>query len=131
MSKFFRDGSGKQGKQSIEVDGFEIPLRHDGLKYFMNIREPIKSDWDQLPIIELTPPIPWRGINVSIRRMRKNKNISPTSLQEWSERLGHLNLKATENTLRATTQLISSVEAETRATPRRHMKTRLPALRGD
>ncbi len=129
LSKYFQDSKGRQGKQSIEVDGFEIPLCHGGLKYFSNIRIPTKSDWDQLPIVELTSPIPWQEHNVQVRQMRENKSISILILQEWSERLGHLNLKATENTLKATTQLISSVEAETRATPRRHMKSRLPALR--
>lgn len=106
---------------------------NDLSKYFQdskgsNIRMPTPSDWDQLPIIELTSPIPWQEHNAQVQRMRE-KPISPLILQEWSERLGHLNLKATENTLKATTQLISSVEAETRATPRRHMKSRLPALR--
>jgi hypothetical protein len=40
-----------------------------------------------------------------------------------------LNLNATKHTLAATTQVINSVEEETRATPRRHLKSRLPALR--
>jgi hypothetical protein len=33
-----RDSNRSQGKQSIGIDGFEIPLHHDGLKYFTIIR---------------------------------------------------------------------------------------------
>lgn len=61
--------------------------------------------------------------------MREHKEISPKSLEEWSERLGHLNMRATKHTLEATTQLVGPVEAETRATPRKHLKSRLPMLR--
>jgi hypothetical protein len=61
--------------------------------------------------------------------MRKNKEITLKTIEEWSERLGHSNACATKHTLEATTQLIGSVEAETRATPRKHLKTRLPMLR--
>ena len=40
LSKFFRNGHGNVGNQSVEVDGFEIPLQHDGSKYFFTIRKP-------------------------------------------------------------------------------------------
>jgi hypothetical protein len=129
LSKFFRDSNGNPGKQSIEVEGFEIPLRHDGSKYFLNVRAPTSSDWNELPIIELTSPMPWKKTMIYNRRTKKDKTISPKELEEWSERLGHLNLVATEHTLKASTQLITSVEAETRTTPRRHLKSRLPMLR--
>lgn len=128
-SKFFRDSIGNPGKQSIEADGFEIPLQHDGSKYFLKIRRPTALDWEQLPVIELTSPTPWNENRHYNRRVKEKKTISPELLQEWSERLGHLNLEATQHTLHATTQMISSVEAETRTTPRRHLKSRLPELR--
>jgi hypothetical protein len=59
LGKFFRDGYGNPGKQSIEVNGFEIPLQHDCSKYFLSIRTPMESDWEDLPIVELTSPNPW------------------------------------------------------------------------
>jgi hypothetical protein len=126
---FFRDGHGKAGKQSVEADGFEIPLQHDGSKYFLTIRPPTSPNWEILPIIELSSPIPWDHQDCHIRRMRESKDLSPQLIKEWSERLGHLNTNVTKQTLKATTQLINTVEAETRATLRRHLKTRLPGLR--
>ncbi len=129
LSKFLRDGNGNIGKQSIEADGFEIPLQHDGSKYFLSIRPPKSSDWNDLPIIELTSPIPWEYQERQIRRTRKNREIPLQEIQEWSERLGHLNTNATKRTLDATTQMIGDVEAESRITPRKHLKTRLPGLR--
>jgi hypothetical protein len=58
-------------------------------------------------------------------------SIQKKEIKEWSFRLGLLNYEATKHTLEATTttQLVSSVEAETRVVPRRHLKCRLPCLR--
>lgn len=67
LGKFFRDGNGKPGKQSIEVDGYELPLQHDGSKYFFSIRTPTTADWNNLPIIELTSPTPWDQQRCQIR----------------------------------------------------------------
>jgi len=55
----FTDHNGQHGKQSIQVDGHIIPLKHDGLKCFLTIREPNDSDWDHCHIIELTSPLSW------------------------------------------------------------------------
>jgi len=44
-------------------------------------------------------------------------------IRDFSSRVGNLNLETTKHTL------ASSVEAETRMTPRRHFKCRLPSLR--
>jgi hypothetical protein len=38
--------------------------------------------------------------------MRETRTISLQLIKEWGERLGHLNHKATEQTLKATTQLV-------------------------
>jgi hypothetical protein len=98
LGKFFRDGFGNPGKQSIEVDGFQIPLQHDGSKYFLTIWTPTMSDWDELPIVELTSPIPWCNTIGQIWRMRENREVPLEIIQEWSERLGHLNTHATKHT---------------------------------
>ncbi len=129
LGKYFRDSIGTPGKQSIKVDGFEIPLLHDGSKYFLKIRKPTSLDWKQLPIVELTSPVPWKENQKYARRMRESKHLSPTEIQEWNERLRHLSLDNTKRTLEVTTQLISIIESETRATPRRHLKSRLSGLR--
>jgi hypothetical protein len=54
LAKCFHDCEGKVGRQNIEVDGCVIPLKHDGRKYFINLREPRKEDWDKCQKIEIT-----------------------------------------------------------------------------
>jgi hypothetical protein len=128
LASCFHDSEGKPGRQSIEVDGFIIPLRHDGLKCFLHIREPNESDWKHCHIVELTSPESWSA-QAMMRRVKKNKMYSDKEIEDWSERLGRLNKETVKHTLAATTQLINSVEAENRIVPRRHLKCRLPSLR--
>lgn len=52
LNKFYRDSNGN-------LDGFKIPIQHDGSKHFLNIKKPTKVDREVLPIIELTSPILW------------------------------------------------------------------------
>jgi hypothetical protein len=59
LAKCYYDSEGKPGRQLIEVDGRTIPLRHDGLKYFLQIREPREEDWDLCQIVELTSTESW------------------------------------------------------------------------
>ncbi len=128
LAKCFHDPEGRQGRQNLEVEGNIIPLRHDGMKYFLSIREPTKEDWDICQILELTSPEPWQCIGTA-RRARQSKEPTEDEVNEWSFRLGRLNHEATRHTLAATTQLVKSVEAENRLVPRRHLKCRLPFLR--
>jgi hypothetical protein len=124
----YLDSDGHPGRQSIEADGHKIPLRHDGLKYFLTIREPMTFDWNQCHVIELTSPLPW-SIARSTRRTSFHHNISDQDILEWSNRLGHLSRETTLYTLQATTQLVKSIDAESRTTPHTHFKCRLPCLR--
>jgi hypothetical protein len=43
----------------MEVEGISIALRHDGIKYCLNIREPTPQDWEPCQVIEFTSPISW------------------------------------------------------------------------
>jgi hypothetical protein len=128
VAKCFHDHYGRPGRQNIEVDGYTIPLKHDGRKYFVNIRKPQKEDWDHCPIIELTSPEPWSYEGI-IRRNKRNGEYTNNERKEWSYRLGQLNPEITKHTLSATMQLVQDVEAESRTFPRRHIKCRLPCLR--
>jgi hypothetical protein len=128
LAKCFHDREGKAGLQNIEVDGCVIPLKHDGRKYFISIREPRKEDWDICQIVELTSPESWNHIN-TIRRSKRTIAYSDKEVKEWSYRLGRLNGETTKYTLAATKQLVNSVEAESRVMPQRHLKCRLPCLR--
>jgi hypothetical protein len=109
----FCDREGNPGRQNIEAEGCIIPLKHDGRKYFVNIREPKQEDWETCQIIELTSPESWNQ-TVTTRRRRRIDNLTEDEVKEWSYRLGRLNLETTKYTLAATTQLVQSVEAESR-----------------
>jgi hypothetical protein len=128
LARCFHDVGGRPGAQSIVADGTTIPLKHDGSKYFLSIREPTEEDWNICQIIELTSPEPWQTLGI-IRRTKLAKQISDSEVRVWSYRLGRLNMETTRRTLQATTQLVKSVEAENRVMPRRHVKCRLPCLR--
>jgi hypothetical protein len=42
LATCFHDMEGKPGSQNIVADGTPIPLKHDGSKYFLSIREPTR-----------------------------------------------------------------------------------------
>ncbi len=110
------------------MDGCNIPLKHDGMKCYLNVHEPTKEDWDICQVVELTSPESWQH-ELTVRRSKKTREFSDDEIKNWSIRLGRLNLGNTKHTLAATTQLVESVEAETRVVPHRHIKCRLPCLR--
>jgi hypothetical protein len=58
-----------------------IPLRHDGLKYFLRIREPNNSDWEHCHIVELTSPESWCR-KVMARWVKKNKDYSEEEIKD-------------------------------------------------
>jgi len=120
---------GHPGAQNLEVDGHHIPLHHDGLKYFLHVREPTPSEWDNLPIVELTSPMEWLGSNHNLRRNRRARDWNSAKIKEWRRRFGCIPSDVMLHTLENTTQLVDTVEAETRTTPRRHHLCRLPMLR--
>lgn len=128
LAKCFHDREGKAGLQNIEVDGCVIPLKHDGRKYFISIREPWKEDWDTCQIVELTSPESWNHINTT-ERGKHTIAYSDKEIKEWSYRLGRLDDEMTKYTLAAMMQLVNSVEAESRVMLRRHLKCSLPCLR--
>ncbi len=128
IARCFYDCEGRAGRQNIEVEGTTIPLKHDGRKYFLSIREPREEDWDLCQVIELTSPESWNSV-IKTRRNKRLNEFTDEDVKRWSQRLGRLNLETTKYTLMATTQLVSSVEAENRMVPRRHFKCRLPCLR--
>jgi hypothetical protein len=128
LATCFYNYDGRPGQQNIEVEGRTIPLRHDGRKYFLKIREPQKEDWNKCQVIELTSPESW-NYEIKMRRSKRTEGYTDDEIKQWSHRLGRLNLEATKYTLAATTQLIKNVEAESRTFPRKHLKCRLPCLR--
>ena len=87
---------------------------------------------DLYPIIELTSPMPWdmqTQLSPLRRSKRKLDEFSSEAIETWSERLGQIPTFTAKKTLESTTQLVSTVEAEARTIPCRHLKVRTPSLR--
>jgi len=90
LASYFVDRYGNPGAQNIEVDGHTLTLKHDGLKYFLNIREPTTEEWNTLPLIELTSPLEWLGSHHHVRRSKRQQECSPDKLEEWRCRFGNI-----------------------------------------
>ena len=129
LANCYLDGYGNPGLQNIQAEEHTIPLCHDGAKCFIRIREPTNEEWDTRTLVELTSPEPWGCATASARRTLRDNSISPEKLLEWKRRLGNLPDAVVMHTLQNSTQLVESVEAEKRSTPRRLFVCRLPMLR--
>ena len=118
---------GKPGTQSIQVPGHEIPLLFDGWKSYLLISKPTEEDMTTLEKIELTSPLPYEpDKRIFTRRVTV---YGPEEVSVWRKRLGYPPSAVVKKTLENTTQLIKSVEAETRELMRDHRLTRLYPLR--
>ena len=128
----FKDGHGNVEKQSLETEGWSIPLLHDRSKYYLKTWEPTEKTMDLYPIIELTSPMPW-DIQTQLSSLRQAKRkldkFSIEDIETWSERLRQIPTFIAKKTLEVTTQLVNTVEAETRTMPHQHFKVKTPSLR--
>lgn len=129
LANCYVDGYGNPGLQNIQVEQHTIPLCHDGVKSFIRVREPTPEEWRSHVLLELTSPEPWGVATVYNRRTLRDASWTPAKLKEWRRRLGNIPEAVVVKTLENSTQLVESVEAETRSTPRRHFLCRLPQLR--
>lgn len=118
------DTRGRPGTQCAIISGHKLPFFFDGAKCFYYI-QPISSEEIQsLPHVIFTDGTrPYDPIaRTATRRMVDHG-------QDWKRCLGFPNDLVLEKTLKATTQLVPSVEAETREVMRDHFKTRIPELK--
>jgi hypothetical protein len=115
--------------QNIRIKGTTIPIKHGGLKYFLHIRKPTNNEWKTLPFIELISPEPWNMELSTGRRQQKERKMSSEKFMRWRKRMGKIPVDVMRKTLENTTQLVDTVEAETRLMPRRHLMSRLPMFR--
>ncbi len=54
IAQCYFDQYGNAGQQSIEVKGLVLPPRHDGVKYYLKIRE--SYDWRHVKLLNLHHP---------------------------------------------------------------------------
>jgi hypothetical protein len=118
---------GEPGGQCITVPDRVIDLYFDGWKCYLRISLPSADDLKKYPIHELTSPLPYEPQNRRhSRRGTKNKTVT---LEEWRARLGFPTENVTRHTIANTTQMVKTLQAETREYMRDHYKTRVLALR--
>ena len=131
------NANGENGQQKMTIEGRDIPFGFDGRKMFLKTRTPAPHELRELESFELTSPEPFVPDNdldeittrrKPIKRVYK-KYPGGLSMQEWRNRLALAPEDVVRKTFDATTQMAMKVEAETRAVPRRHYKSRFPFLR--
>ncbi len=77
------DSYGKPRRQSITLDDIILPLRHDRMKYFLNIRAPTAVVWDTCQMLEIESPEPW-GQPGCIRWHKSLKSDTDKEIEEWN-----------------------------------------------
>ena len=127
-STFHPDVHGGKGTQQIKVLDTSIPLLFDGFKSYLRISKPTAEDFDILPHLELTSSMTYNPQDPRRYTRRVFKAVDVT-YDEWRGRLGYPTLEVTKKTIAATTQMVKTLEAETREYMRDHFKSRVRCLR--
>jgi hypothetical protein len=120
-----RDG----GLQRLEVDGVHIALDFvEDKTLSFQLLQPTQEELYNLEILWLTPQKLIANSKIHRTARRAPGGIMPVPAP-WEERLGYAPELITVKTLKATTQLCSSlVKMDRRENPRQHPKTRIQAL---
>ena len=123
-----RDVNGAPGRQMARFGQVEMPFFFDGCKCFFEVHPITESELGALPSVTLTDgSVPYEPMACLHSRRRQVDTSSPTV--DWKRCLGFIPDHVVAKTLNATTQLVPSVEAETREIMRDHFQTRLPELK--
>ena len=113
--------------QNLVVDGVKLPLNFDGWKCYFNVSKPKTKQLNTLPKFTLTSELPYLPQKYIVARNLKVKNLE--SINKWRAQLGYPTYITTSATLNNTTQLVQSLQAETREYMRDYYKTRVWALK--
>ena len=117
----------RQGAQNLVVDDIEIPLNFDGWKCYFTVSKPTTEQLKLLPKFTLTSELPYLPQKYIVARNLKLKNLE--SINKWRAQLGYRTYITTSATLNNTTQLVQTLQAETREYMRDYYKTRVWALK--
>ena len=120
---------GQPGSLCCVFDGEHLPLYHDGAACFFALERLSDSELESLPCLELTRGDAGYVFDPKKRVHSRRLPSIKRTLDDWRECLAFAPPHVVEKTLEATTQLVPSVEAETREIMRDHFKSRLPSLR--
>ena len=126
-AKCHLNNDGDPGGQCIRVGDDIIPMHFDGWKCYFRISKPTEDDIATLPVYTLTSSRPYEPqCRLSSRRIHSPVG---SSTSEWRRRLGFPTLAITIDTLNHTTNMVQTMESETRDYMRDHYKTRVWSLR--
>ena len=122
-----RDIHGNPGLQAARFDDTTLPFYFDGTKCFFAVYRITAEEERTLPRIVLTDgSVPYEPF---ARLHSRRRPIAPPDLISWKHNLGFIPDHVVTKTLSATTQVVPTVEAESREIMRDHFQTRLPELR--
>jgi len=118
---------GEQGGQCLITPEQKMEMHFDGWKTYFLIRKPSATDMQKYPIVEMTSPLPYepQRCRYSLRAPKS----AVEDMKEWCARLGFPTYEVAEATLKHTTQMVQTLQAETREYLRDHHKTCVWALR--
>ena len=119
---------GQPGGQCLITPSRKLAMHFDFWKCYFRIQKPTAEDLQKYDIIELTSNRPYEPQNRRhSRRVEQNSDVS--KLDTWRACLGYPTYEVTGKTLANTTQMVQTLQAETREYLRDHYKTRVWALR--
>jgi hypothetical protein len=120
------DVHGRPGMQMARFGDVRIPFYFDGTKCFFEIHRITDEELRSLPKVTLTDgSVPYEPT----ARLHSRRRQAVPDLMVWKRHLGFVPDHVVQRTLAATTQMVKSVEAETREIMRDHFQTRLPQLK--
>ncbi|KAL7575091.1 hypothetical protein ACA910_000459 [Epithemia clementina (nom. ined.)] len=125
------DVDGNPGKQKARFNDKGLFFHFDGVKCFFEVAAITQSELSSLPRVFLTSHDARQykpRVRTHTTRATKSLALSP-HLPPWKYRLGFIPDHVVEKTLQATTQMVSTVKAETREHMRDHILTRIPELK--
>ena len=121
------NSKGEPGGQCIKAHDKTIDLHFDGWKCYLRVSKPTADDLKKHPTHELTSRKPYTPQNR--QHSRRGERAPAVSIADWRARLGYPTMEVTRQTIQNTTQLVQTLQAETREYMRDHYKTRVWALR--
>ena len=111
---------GKPGGQCLTTPESTIDMHFDGFKCYFHIQKPTAEDMQKYEVIELTSSQPYEP---RIRRFSRHApRRKARDVNDWSAKLGFPTVEVTEATLSNTTQMVQTLQAETREYMRDHYK---------
>lgn len=123
-----RDVHGNPGLQCSKFGTHTLPFYFDGTKCFYEVHHISTEELQTLPQVTLTDgSVPYDPTDRV--HSRRRTSLPPERLLPWKQCLGFVPDHVVTRTLDATSQLVPSVEAESREVMRDHFHTRIPELK--